>query len=215
MKHLHVDTESHQSLSSGPSPPVLNRDNQSPPSVAPLSIQSSSSSVSETDPSSFVSTPRDKPVMTPELQEEKAKDFIHGLGLQWSECNQKQQIRAMKIQSPDFTWSPTRGDAPPNRLYVTTFKEEWIKFIAHLPEPHKTAFSTFEHVFFDENAITNFMAIRRQLSGICSAHASVLVQHYIESCRRVSQEANHEMLDISWFIRNDLPKEKQKRYIQE
>eukprot|EP00980_Cylindrotheca_fusiformis_P016289 scaffold4841_cov132-Cylindrotheca_fusiformis.AAC.2 len=214
-KHLHVETESKQSLSSGPSPPVLNRDNQSPPSVAPLSIQSSSSSVSETDPSSFVSTPREKPVMNPKLQEQKAKDFVHGLGLQWSDCNLEQQKRAMKIQSPDFTWGPTRGDAPPNHRYTTTFKEEWEKFIAHLPEPHKTAFSTFEHVFFDEDAITNFMVIRRQLSGICSAHASVLVQHYIESCRRTSQEANHEMLDISSFIRNDLPKEKQKRYVQE
>eukprot|EP00980_Cylindrotheca_fusiformis_P010730 scaffold2410_cov116-Cylindrotheca_fusiformis.AAC.2 len=214
-KHLHVETESQQSLSSGPSPPVLNRGNQSPPSVAPLSIQSSSSSVSETDPSSFVSTPRDQPVMAPELQEQKTKDFVHGLGLQWSDCNLEQQKRAMKFQSPDFTWSPTRGDAPPNHRYTTTFKDEWEKFIAHLPEPHKTAFSTFEHVFFDEGAITNFMAIRRHLSGICSAHASVLVQHYIESCRRASQEANHEMLDISSFIRNDLPKEKQKRYIQE
>ena len=201
-KDLHVNTEKEHSPSG---------DNRSPPSLSALSIPSSSLS-SESD---VPVTPRDQPIMTPEAREQKAKAFALAVGLQWSVLNEEQRVRARKIQSPDFTWSPTRGEAPPNSRYTTTFAAEWEQFVATLPEPHKAAFTNFNNVFFDDEAVRNYMAIRRQLSGICSAHSSVLYQHYIESCRRGSQEENHKMLDMSSFIRNDLSPDIQKRYIQD
>jgi hypothetical protein len=203
-KELHVKTGKEVSPSD---------DNRSPPSLADSSIPSSSSSSSSSEVDPPV-TPRDQPTMTPEQREEKAKEFLLGLGLQWSDLNPKQQVRAQKIQSLDFTWSPTKGDAPPHSRYTTTFEIEWTKFVDALPEPHKTAFSSFDNVFFDDEALTNYMAIRRQLSGICSAHASVLYQHYIESCRREIHDENHKMLDISSFIRNNRSQDIQKRYIE-
>jgi hypothetical protein len=193
-KNLHVKTANEHSPSGG---------NLSPPSLTALSSLSS-----EFDPPV---TPRDQVIMTPQAREQKAEAFVVELGLQWSDLTEKQQVRAMKIQSPDFTWSPTKDDAPPSSRYTTTFMAEWTKFVDDLPEPHKSAFSDFDNVFFDDEAATNYMAIRRQLSGICSAHSSVLYQHYIESCRRGSKNQNHKMLDVSSFIRNDLPKVTQKR----
>jgi hypothetical protein len=199
-KELHVKTGKEVSPSD---------DNRSPPSLADSSIPSSSSS--EFD---LPFTPRDQPTMTPEECEQKAKAFVSDVGLQWSDLNAKQQGRAMQIQSLDFTWSPTKGDAPPNSRYTTTFELEWYNFVAALPEPHKTVFSSFDSVFFDNEAVTNYMAIRRQLSGICSAHASVLYQHYIESCRKEIHDENHKMLDISSFIRKNRSQDIQKRYIE-
>lgn len=211
-KDLRVETEHELVRKSGQSPRP-GAESESPPSLAQLHNSSSSSSVSEVD-LPFL-TPRKQKVMTKEDREEKAKAFVREIGLNWSDLSSDQRIRARKIQSPDFTWSPTKGDAPENERYTTTFKYEWERFVGGLPEMHRRALSTFEHVFFDEAAITDYMAIRLQLSGICSAHASVLGQHYIESCRRSPQKEDHTMLDISSFIRNQLPPDIQKRYILE
>lgn len=74
-------------------------------------------------------------------------------------------------EPPDFTWSSAKANAPPSRQYTTSFTEEWKRFIAELPEPHKTMFSleNFENVFFEKDAMKKFMAIRRQLCGNCSS----------------------------------------------
>jgi hypothetical protein len=200
-KNLHVETANEHSPSGG---------NSSPPSLATTTLSSLSS---ECDPPV---TPRDQVIMTPQARKEKAEAFVVELGLQWSDLTHQQRVRAMKIQSPDFTWSPTKDDAPPSSRYTTTFMAEWTNFVNNLPERHKLAFSDFNNVFFDDEAATNYMAIRRQLSGICSAHSSVLYQHYIECCRRgPQQDQNHKMLDVSSFIRNDLPKDIQKRHVED
>jgi len=57
------------------------------------------------------------------------------------------------------------------------------------------------------------MVIRCQLSGICCAHASATYQHYIISHRSRLEETSPKMLDISYFIRENLPPEKQKQFI--
>jgi hypothetical protein len=110
-KDLHVKTEREHSPSDG---------NGSPPSLAALSILSSSVS-SEFD---LPVTPRDQPIMTPTARKQKGKAFVLDVGLQWSDLTEKQQVQALKIQSPDFTWSPTKGDASPNSRYTTTFGAE-------------------------------------------------------------------------------------------
>ena len=182
---------------------------ESPPPLAPAST---TSNVSDTE---SLFTPH-KPIKTPQEREEKARLFVESVGLNWIGLDPTQRTRAMKIQSGDFTWSPTRGPAPPNSRYVATFSEEWEKFVAGLPEPHKTKLSdTFSNVFFDEEAVHNYMGMRQQLSGICGSHACVLHQHYVESFRAPPlQEKNHKMLDISSFILNNLSTEKQKLYIE-
>ena len=159
--------------------------------------------------------PQDQLIMTPDAHEEKAKAFAFGVRLQWSKLNENQWVQARKIQLPDFTRSPTRGEAPVNLCFTTTFAAEWKKFVNTLLEPHKAAFTNYNNVFFDKEAVRNYMAICQQLSSICSAHSSVLYQHYIESCHRCSQEENHKMLDMSSFIQNDLLPDIQKQYIQD
>ena len=161
-------------------------------------------------------TPRNQPIMNPGLRLQKAQEFVSGLQLEWSECNQEQKLRAKRLQSPaDFTWSPTEGDAPPGHRYTTTFRKEWELFVGTLPEPHKTAFSTFQHVMFNDDAMTNYMAIRKQqLSGNFSAHVSALFQHYAVCYGSSSEVADHTMIDVRSFILNNLPKPTQKTYIE-
>jgi len=99
---------------------------------------------------------------------------------------------------------------------VTTFKDEWNKFLAKTDQPSlKEALSSLQNVFFDEEAVTNYISIRLQLSDLCSAHASATFQHYVESCRRSKnvKEKNHKKVDISSFIL-DLEIESRKQHIE-
>lgn len=187
-------------------------DNASPPSLAPLTISGSSSSTSETNYPCW--TPRNQPIMTVDQREDNAKEYVDSLGLDWSLLSTSQQVRAKKIQSPDFTWSPSRGD-PPNTRYTTNFQKEWNHFVEALSvDELRGAFSTCDHVFFNEEMISKSMAIRRQLSGSCCMHAAVLFQHYVQTCRRGPHKEHHRMLDASSFIRMGLPENCQRSYIE-
>jgi hypothetical protein len=69
-------------------------------------------------------------------------------------------------------------------------------------------------VFFSEEDKTLFMAVHGQRSGICSSHASVTFQHEVASVRKPKDQKDHKMLDISDFIRNHLPPDRQRKYIE-
>lgn len=170
-----------------------------PSLVESLTIAPSDSTVSE---KYLPVTPRNQPIMTPEEREKKAKEFVLAVGLKWESINEEQRIRAMRIQSPDFTFSPTQGgEAPPSKRYTTTFRKEWTDFLNSIKNTElQHAFSNFDNVFFNEDDIEKYMVIRRQRSGVCSSHSSVTFQHYVKSCRSTSGEKNHKMIDISTYF---------------
>jgi hypothetical protein len=158
-------------------------------------------------------TPRNR-TMTPEKLENMAKKFVHDLGLRWGALDEKCKNRVLRIMSPDYSHSPSKNNSVDR--YTTTFKDEFRKFCES--DEIGEGWENFSWTFFDAKAIKDYLVIRLQTSGICSLHAPVVVQHYLQSLRIVRGKAegepcNHKMLDISDFLRTKLPREQQKRYV--
>jgi hypothetical protein len=125
-KGLNVDTKhvgpSQRGMASGPS------STSSIPSLAKTGSTLSSSTASERD---LPFTPH-QPILDFDDRKELAKQFVSRLGMHWDKMTAEEKVRAQKIQSQDFTWSPTRGDAESMERFTTTFKVEWETFLARL-----------------------------------------------------------------------------------
>jgi len=110
--------------------------------------------------------------------------------------------------------APTGKARRKTATVLRTFRKEFFKFCESLGEEGE-AWKSGSRVFLDEKAIDDYLVIRKQKSGICVLHASVVLQHYVQSLRISNEEDHtHEMLDISKFIRDDFPKEKKTKYIK-
>jgi hypothetical protein len=78
-----------------------------------------------------------------------------------------------------------------------TFREAWAKFEEKVPAWRDKSSS---YIFWDDHAhIEGLQVIRIQNSGLCYIHAPVVLQHYLVSIN--SGGTNHEMIDISKFVR--------------
>jgi hypothetical protein len=78
-----------------------------------------------------------------------------------------------------------------------TFPEAWAKFEEKVPAWRDKSSS---YIFWDDHAhIEGLQVIRIQSSGLCCIHAPVVLQRYLVSIN--SGGTNHEMIDISKFVR--------------
>jgi hypothetical protein len=108
--------------------------------------------------------------------------------------------------SPDFSWSPSKDD----RVDVvemsrgpTTFEREFDTFCSSFSGG--SAWRNLSRVFFDKDAMEDYLAIRRQRAGICYMHAGAILQHYLQ-CKRTGLK-DHKMLDLSTYIRDRMSDE--------
>ena len=146
--------------------------------------------------------------------EEKAKKFCAELGLNWETLSDKVKLRAKRLMSPCYSWSPGKSI---KEHYKTTFRE-FERFLQISKIDWKSA--TYEcegevhrSLFFEEEDIDNFMVICRQSSGFCCLIASVTFQHYLQLFKNDGTCSGHSTLDIAHYIREKAPKEKQKQYL--
>jgi len=153
--------------------------------------------------------------MTKAQRENLAREFMakRRLGITYDDLDQDGQLRANRLMSADFSWSPTkdkdRGE--------TTFSDQWDKF-CFVIDNSPTLSSLFcdgliASVFFDQTAIEKYLAIRLQKAGICYMHAVAVFQHYLWCLRTKPEGDNHKMLDISWYIREKFPNDKLKKFL--
>ena len=152
---------------------------------------------------------------------ECAKEWCASLLLrdtEWTKLTTEQKERAIRLISPDFSWSPQKLINNQNR-YKTTFRDEFEKFLKQATVPWKTAtyFNpidrlTYRSLFFEDEDIEKYMVIRRQRSGLCCLHASVVFQHYLNCYRNGT--ANHTTFDISSYIRGQLPVETKLKFLR-
>ena len=117
--------------------------------------------------------------------------------------------RAKLLMSEDCTWSPTRGNLPSRE--GTTFAIEFEKFCDSLGSDGE-AWKDCSRLFFEPDAISQYMVIRRQVSDTCCLHAAVVYQHYLQC--HFSKTYDHTMLDVASFLRNHVDKGKQKAFIE-
>lgn len=206
---LSVDTDHRHNL---PAPDS----NSSPPDVSAASSSSTTpfSTLSQTSGDSF-KTPTSQAVMTMAEREKQAKEYVHDLGIDWDDLEPKAQVRAKKLMSPDFSWSPSDELKGNRRTQPVTFATAYGDFLKSLrPDLRDALTADPSNVFFDEKAIDDYMVIRHQKSGICPMHASALLQHYVHCKRNQTLSANHQVLDLSSFIRTSMTHENQKQYIK-
>jgi hypothetical protein len=116
-------------------------------------------------------------------------------------------LRAKHLMTYDFSWTPTNDDATEQqpKRGETTFRREFEDFI-QTPGCEDWADCASSRVFFVDSAIDAFLVIRRQRTGNCFMHACAILQHYLQ-CMRTQQD-NHEMIDLSEYIRKHLDNEK-------
>jgi len=137
-----------------------------------------------------------------------------GLDITYDDLDQDGKLRANRLMSADFSWSPTKDKEDRGE---TTFSEQWDLF-CHFIAGCQTLSSLFcdgliASVFFDQTATEKYLAIRLQKTGICYMHAVAVFQHYLWCLRTKPEGDNHEMLDISWYIREKFPNDKLKNFI--
>ena len=194
------------------------------PPTPQLTLSSTTSSTDTPHSAETPRTPTNQQIMSMAERERLAAEFVTELGLDWEGLTALKQYRAKRLMSEDFSWSPGHGDT---LRYTTTFKKEFDTFVEKIEAMKRDEESKedegavkipsieFSWLFFDEEAIENYLVIRKQRSGICCLHASVLLQHYLQCLRSADQETtNHRMLDISQFIRENLEPAKKKKYIE-
>ena len=155
--------------------------------------------------------------MTRAERENLAREFMENkkLGITYDDLDRDGKLRANRLMSADFSWSPTkdkdRGE--------TTFREQWDKFFLLIENPRTLSLSSLfcngliASVFFDQAAIEKYLAIRLQKAGICYMHAVAVFQHYLWCLRTKPEGDNHKMLDISWYIREKFPNDKLKKFL--
>lgn len=159
------------------------------------------------------STP-DQPVKnkksSPEEREKMAREFIlsKGLNISYDTLDDEGKLRAKRLMSADFSWSPSH-EKKGNRG-ETTFREQCDLFCNMYSE-----WSDLSRWFFhqDKDAMDNYLVIRRQKAGICYMHAVAVYQHYVQYRRQKRQGSGHEMLDLSWYIRERFSTERLENFI--
>ena len=164
---------------------------------------------------------------TPRSSSSSRKEDIHAIRDQakvwcealpdtiWKELSTEQKIRATRLHISDFSWSPGKPIDNPER-YTATFCEEFERFlelatIDWMNETYVFDGKTYKALFFEKEDMKNFMVIRRERSGLCAVHASVTLQHYLDSLRNKTE--NHITFDVSHYIREKMSKEKQKQFL--
>ena len=109
--------------------------------------------------------------------------------MEWDDLDLDSQNRVKRIMSPDFTWSPTNQ----GQGNETTFRKEFLEFannLSHCEGIEEDAGKLKAlGVFFGLQGMDTYLVIRRQKSGICCWHASVVLQHYLNV-------DDHTMMDI-------------------
>lgn len=152
------------------------------------------------------------------LEDNKNRGLVPGVcasDLKWEVLDSEQKVRAMRLVSSDFSWSPGKPLKNPER-YTTTFTTEFDRFLERATIPWRTATYKFKGIFyrslfFEEEDIEKYMVIRRQRAGICSLHASVVFQHYLECYRNETE--NHSTFDISRYISGTAKHPEQIQYL--
>ena len=89
-----------------------------------------------------------------------------------------------------------------NRDWATTFDVEFAKFCERHPEwkDDPSAWLFWKQPPF--NTISDFLVIRRQLSGLCYMHAPTVLQHYkVVGC---TQKTDHKMINVGEYVRTKL-----------
>ena len=193
----------------------------SPPSLAQASTTSTSATAfsNNNNVTPVPTTPQNQIVkskMTKGEREAAARDFMakKRLGISYDDLSQDGQLRANRLMSADFSWSPTKDKEDRGE---TTFSDQWDLFCLFIAG-HQTLSSLFcdgliASVFFDQEAIEKYLAIRLQKAGICYMHAVAVFQHYLWCLRTKPEGDNHKMLDISWYIREKFPNDKLEKFL--
>ena len=145
-------------------------------------------------------------VESPETREAQARTLCGTLGLIYDDLDDKSQVVAKRLMSPDFTWSPSKRGPKQNRT-VTTFEVEFRKFCE---KPGMNVWNdNCSNVFFEENDMKDYLVIRRP--GTCYMHAVVALVHYLIAKR--TGTSNHEMVDICTYMLKDMDRVKLKDHI--
>lgn len=190
----------------GPKRNVGGSGDLSPPGLA---LSSTTSSISPMAGLSL-ETPKQpiQPKMTREESEKNAREFMEnkGLNISYDQLDEFGKLRASRLMSTDFSWSPKQEKI--GNHGETTFREQWELFCRKFP-----IWEDLSHVFFDEDALDNFLVIREQRGGICFMHAVTVYLHYLQYLRMETTRPNHEMLDLSWYICERFPKEKLEKFL--
>ena len=145
------------------------------------------------------------------MSREYLKD--RGFDFSYDELDDEGKLRANRLMSPDRGWSPIKGESVDKGASSshehTSFRSEFDTFCNSVSEGPEW----MSRVFFDEAAMDEYMAIRRQRAGICYMHAGAILQHYLQ-CKRATGLKNHAMLDLSTYIRESMNKNEVSKYLQ-
>jgi hypothetical protein len=119
--------------------------------------------------------------------------------IDYDSLNVKGKSILHRMMSPDISWSPGK---PSNEGRTrTTFIAEFETFCSK-EGMDVWKQDDYSRVFFEESHMRDYMVIRRQRSGNCFMHAVVALVHYLIAKR--TNNFNHEMLDISDYMRNHM-----------
>jgi len=181
------------------------------PSLALASTTSTATQQQITSPTAEPTTPRDRPIrpqISQEEREQMAREFIgeKALGISYNDLNHEGKLRAKRLMSKDFPWSPSHDKH--GRRGETTFQEQFELFCDAEPK-----WQDLSHVYFTADAVDKYLVMRRQRAGICYMHAVTVFQHYLHYIRTLKDGENHEMLDISWYIREFFAREGLKTFL--